>query len=197
MEAVHASAWSPLRNLGAGGSHPSVNVWPNMDGPLGCIRVFTAPKSIIMGRAIRDAYKKTRVQNHMVDYTPTMPPVARRADPIVYERDIHIWTDGSAKDNSTDVCTARSAWVSDLQFEDKVSLTGLVLSNNVAEVAAVVLCLLAWRDAHIVIHTDSTFVLGLLKGGLLAMERDGWGDAPRHLNRGPPTPLLQKLLHLL
>jgi len=72
-----------------------------------------------------------------------------------------------------------------------------VLSNNIAEVAAVVLCLLAWRDAHIVVHTDSTFVLGLLRGGLLAMERDGWGDAPWHLSRGPPTPLLQQLLYLL
>ena len=78
-----------------------------------------------------------------------------------------------------------------------MSLTGTVLSNNVAEVAAVVLCLMAWRDAHLVIHTDSTFVLGLLKGGLLAMERDGWGDTPRHLSRGLPAPLLQSLLYLL
>jgi len=29
------------------------------------------------------------------------------------------------------------------------------------------------------------------------MERDGWGDAPRHFSRGPPTPLLQTLLYLL
>jgi len=89
------------------------------------------------------------------------------------------------------------AWTSDLLFDDKVKLTGAVLSNNVAEVAAVALCLMAWRDAHITIHTDSTFVLGLLEGGLLAMERDGWGDAPRHMSRGPPTPLLQYLLYLL
>jgi len=196
-ELIHASSWSPLRNLGAAGTHPSVNIWPGMDGPLGCVRVFTAPKSIIVGRVIKDAYKKTRVRDHMVDYTPAAPPACRRADPIIHERDIHIWTDGSAKDNGTDACTAGSAWVSDMQFQDTVSLTGATLSNNVAEVAAVVLCLMAWRDAHLVIHTDSTFVLGLLGGGLLAMERDGWGDAPRHLSRGPPTPLLQSLLHLL
>ena len=196
-ELVHASSWSPLRNLGAAGVHPSANVWPSMDGPLGCIRVFTAPKSIIAGRIVKDAYKKTRVRDHMVDYTPAAPPTARQAGSIIYERDIHIWTDGSAKDNGTDICTAGSAWVSDLQFQDSVSLTGAVLSNNVAEVAAVVLCLMAWRDAHVVIHTDSTFVLGLLKGGLLAMERDGWGDAPWHFSRGPPVPLLQTLLYLL
>jgi len=196
-ELVHASSWSPLRNLGAAGVHPSVNVWPNMDGPLGCVRAFTAPKSIIAGRIVKDAYKKARVRDRMVDYTPAAPPTDRRADSIIYERDIHVWTDGSAKDNGTDICTAGSAWVSDMQFQDSVSLTGAVLSNNVAEVAAVVLCLMAWRDAHIVIHTDSTFVLGLLKGGLLAMERDGWGDAPRHFSKGPPTPLLQTLLYLL
>jgi len=115
----------------------------------------------------------------------------------VYNRDIHIWTDGSADKNGRDNCTAGSAWVLDLQLSDKIMLTGAVLSNNVAEVAAVVLCLLTWRNAHIVIHTDSTYVLGLLKGGLLAMEQDGWGDAPRHMSRGPPTPLLQLLLYLL
>ena len=196
-ELVHASSWSLLRNLGATGRHPSVNIWPNMDGPLGCVRVFTAPKSIIAGRVVKDAYKAARVRDRMVDYTPAAPPIARTPDSIVYERDVHIWTDGSAKDNGTDVCTAGSAWVSDLQLQDSVSLTGAVLSNNVAEVAAVVLCLMAWWDAHIVIHTDSTFVLGLLKGGLLAMERDGWGDAPRHFSRGPPVPLLQTLLYLL
>ena len=196
-ELVHTSSWSPLRNLGAANVHPSANVWPDMDGPLGCIRIFTAPKSIIAGRIVKDAYKAARVRVHMVDYTPATPPTARRTDSIVYDDDVHVWTDGSAKDNGTDICTAGSAWVSDLQFQDAVSLTGAVLSNNVAEVAAVVLCLMAWRDAHLVIHTDSTFVLGLLKGGILAMERDGWGDAPRHFSRGPPAPLLQTLLYLL
>jgi len=196
-ELIHASSWSPLRHMGALHTHPSTNVWPNMDGPLGCVRIFTAPKSIIVGRVVKDVYKRTRVRNHMVDYTPAALPSSRHADHIIYDRDIHIWTDGSAKDNGTDICTAGSAWVLDLQFSDAVSLTGSVLSNNVAEVAAIVLCLRAWRDAHIVIHTDSTFVLGLLKGGLLAMEQDGWGDAPRHLSRGPPTPLLQTLLYLL
>ena len=196
-ELVHESSWSPLRNLGSLGTHESVNIWPNMDGPLGCVRIFTAPKSIIVGRVITDAYKITRVRDHMVGYSPAALPTRRVADPIIHERDIHVWTDGSAKDNGTDACTAGSAWVSDMQFRDAVSLTGATLSNNVAEVAAVALCLMAWRDAHLVIHTDSTFVLGLLSGGLLAMERDGWADAPRHLSRGPPTPLLRTLLHLL
>jgi len=163
--AVSTSSWSILRPRWPVG--PDVNIWPNMDRPLGCIRVFTLPKSLIAGRVVRDAYKKTRVRE---DYAPATVPTPQHTKDIIYEQDIHVWTDGSAQDNGLDTCTASAAWTTDLLFNDKVMLTGAVLSNNVAEVAAVVLCLLAWRDTHIVIHTDSTFVLGLLKGGLLAME---------------------------
>jgi len=197
QEAVGASSWSIFRPRYGWSIDPGINVWPDMDGPLGCVRIFTLPKSLVSGRVIRDAYKKTRVRVYNEDYTPAKAPVLRAADDIVYDRDIHVWTDGSALNNGMDVCTAGSAWTSDLLFDDKVKLTGMTFSNNVAEVAAVALCLLAWRDAHVVIHTDSTFVLGLLEGGLLAMERDGWGDAPRHLSHGPPTHLLQYLLYLL
>ena len=168
-----------------------------MNGPLGCVRIFTLPKSLVSGRIIKDAYKKTRVRMYNEEYTPAQMPVSRIADDIVYDRDIHVWTDGSALDNGLDTCTAGSAWTSDLLFDDKVKLMGATLSNNVAEVATAVLCLMAWRDAHVVIHTDSTFLLGLLRGGLLVMEQDGWGDALRHLSHGPPTHLLQFLLYLL
>jgi len=196
-DAIGCSTWSPLENYGSGTRDTHVNIWPDMTGPLGCMRVFTAPRSIIAGRMVRDAYKASRVRRPMEDYAPVPRVHSRPQDAIVYDRDIHIWTDGSADGNRSDNCTAGSAWVSDLQLSDSISLMGAVLSNNVAEVAAVVLCLLAWRNAHVVVHTDSTYVLGLLKGGLLAMERDGWGDAPRHMSRGPPTPLLQLLLYLL
>jgi len=99
---LHASSWLPLRSLGAQGTHPSANVWPSMKGPLGCVRIFTAPKSLIIRRVIKDAYKRTRVRNHMVDYTPAALPTPRRADPIIYDRDIHVWTDGSAMGNAMD-----------------------------------------------------------------------------------------------
>jgi len=75
-ELVHASSWSPLRSLGAMDVHPSVNIWPNMNGPLGCVRIFTAPKSIIAGRIVKDAYKAARVRVRMVDYAPATPPAA-------------------------------------------------------------------------------------------------------------------------
>ena len=196
-EGLGDSAWSIDRLMNIWQSGADVNMWPNMNRPLGCIRAFTLPRSMILGRIVRDMYKKTRVRVYAEDYTPALTPTLRDTREIIYNRDIHIWTDGSALDNGKDRCTAGSTWTSDLLFDDKVKLTGAALSNNVAEVTAVVLCLLAWRDTHVVIHTDSMFVLGLLKGGLLAMERDGWGDAPRHLSHGPSTHLLQYLLYLL
>jgi len=197
QEAVSTSSWSVFCPQYGWPLDTDVNVWPDMNGPLGCVQIFTLPKSLVSRRIIKDAYKKTRVCVYNEDYTPAQAPVPRTTDSIIYNRDIHVWTDGLALDNGLDVCTARSAWTSDLLFDDKVKLVGATLSNNVTEVATVVLCLLAWRDAHVVIHTDSTFLLGLLKGGLLAMERDGWGNAPRHLSHGPPTQLLQYLLYLL
>jgi len=36
-QAVESSAWSPLENYGSGPRDKSINVWPNMDGPLGCV----------------------------------------------------------------------------------------------------------------------------------------------------------------
>jgi len=130
-------------------------------------------------------------------YVSPAAGVVRSGARIVFPSDIHVWTDGSALNNGLETCTAGAAWTAELGFHDEVSLFGITLSNNVAEVAAVVLCLLAWRDAHLVVHTDSSFVLGLVKGGLLAMERDGWGDSLRHLSLGVPTGLLQYTLYLL
>ena len=196
-EAVESSSWSPLKNYRSSPRNDSVNIWPAMTGPLGCVRAFTAPCSIVAGRMVWDAYKASRVRLPREDYVPITRTSSCPQEAIIYSQDIHVWTDGSVEKNGQSDCTAGSAWISDMRFSDKVSLTGAVLSNNVAEVAAVVLCLLAWWNAHVVLHTDSTYVLGLLKGGLLAMERDGWGEAPRHMSRGPPTPLLQLLLYLL
>ena len=86
------------------------------------------------------------------------------------------------------------------------------VSNNVAEVVAVVTALLSWRHTDVIIHTDSMYVIKLVKGNLLAMERDGWIENVSSIR--PPRPwtmitpddlpdvvssveLLQYLLYLL
>ena len=74
--------------------------------------------------------------------------------------------------------------------------SGVALSNNIAEVLALILALSTWRPYHIVVHTDSSYVLGLVKGGLLALERDGWAEIPRNL-QNPPLELFRHLLFCL
>jgi len=90
--------------------------------------------------------------------------------PCTFQREIHIWTNGSALDNGLETCQASVGWISDLEFSDSVSLSGIPLSNNVAEIAAVILGLSAWEAYNLVVHTDLTLVLKLVHRGLLAME---------------------------
>jgi len=208
-----STAWDPTRTLCLFAPDQTTRIWPAMTNTLGCIRVFT-PDSLlttaVQARAAANALARMDIHDDrdafLASYSGqlTAKPYARAVAPevrdgsnILLAEDVHIWTDSSALDNGLESCSAGAAWTSSLMFHDKVMLSGIQLSNNVAEIAAVVLCLQAWRDAHIVVHTDSTLVLGLVGGGLLAMERDGWGDAPRHFSRGAPTVLLQFLLYLL
>ena len=87
---------------------------------------------------------------------------------------VNIWTDGSASDNGHESCIAGSAWITDFHVSDHASLRSFHPSNNLAEVVAVIMALQSWPTSDLHIHTDSTFVLGLIEGSLLAHERDGW-----------------------
>jgi len=118
------------------------------------------------------------------------------AELLVCPDTMHIWTDGSVLDNGLESCMAGAAWVSDLELYDCVSLNGIPMTNNVAEVAAITLCLAVWRGYNVVIHTDSTYVLGLIKGNLLAMERDGWGNFPQTGQSASSLPLFKHLFLL-
>ena len=90
----------------------------------------------------------------------------------------HIWTDGSALNNGHPHCTAGAAWLSPCGASAIFHLIGPHLSNNVAELCAAIKAVQAWPDQALHIHTDSSFVMGLVRGGLLAMERDGWHGFP-------------------
>ena len=87
---------------------------------------------------------------------------------------VNVWTDGSASDNGHESCIAGSAWITDFHVSDHASLRSFHPSNNLAEVVAVIMALQSWPTSDLHIHTDSTFVLGLIEGSLLAHERDGW-----------------------
>ena len=107
---------------------------------------------------------------------------------------IDVWTDASAVDNGLEVCSAGAAWSTASHISACASLQGLPLSNNVAEVAAVIMALLSWPSGPLHVHTDSSFVLRLVRGGLLALERDGWPGFPWVSVLSAPAPT--RLLHL-
>ena len=154
--------------------HEDISIWPDMPDALGCIHAFTAPQSIVA----------THI--HMCSSTgkfamaPYQPHLARLSigPPSGNPDTINLWTDGSALDNGLETCTAGSAWVSDLYIHTSVSLAGVPLSNNIAEVTAVILALRSWPGRHLHIYTDSKFVLKLVHGGLLSLEHNGWPDFP-------------------
>ena len=105
-----------------------------------------------------------------------MPPmqVLPHEPACPWEGVVNIWTDGSASDNGHESCIAGSAWITDFHVSDHASLRSFHPSNNLAEVVAIIMALQSWPTSDIHIHTDSTFVLGLIEGSLLAHERDGW-----------------------
>ena len=73
------------------------------------------------------------------------------------------------------------------------------LSNNVAEIAAIILALRSWPGHCLHIHTDSNFVLKLIHGGLLSLEHNGWLDFPWLCHTTGPSALRASSLyqHLL
>ena len=94
---------------------------------------------------------------------------------------------------------AGASWYSDSGVIAYARVIGLMVSNNVAEVSAVIMALQAWQSSHLHIYTDSTFVLGLICSGLLAMECDGWPDLPLFKFATPRSlcTLFQNLLGML
>jgi len=174
----------------------SANMWPKMDSPLGCIQIFTKPTSLLARstEVLCAARGQSRACVLKYDNSLRAKPLAKV--PVCLDT-MHVWTDGSAMDNGLESCTAGAGWISNLEIYDSVSLTGIPMTNNIAEVAAVTLCLSAWRGYNVVIHTDSSYVLKLMKGNLLTMERDGWGDFPRTGQSASSLPLFKHLLFLL
>ena len=156
----------------------AVRIWPTMRNPSGCIRIFTAPMSLLTKHYQVGTVPSPGAGYPFSPYARHNLPRSSSIVPAPFPTTVHIWTDGSAADNSLEHCTAGAAWTSNLCIYDYAAPQGLPLDNNIAEVAAVIMALHSWRSGSIHIHTDSSFVLRLIKGGLLAMERDGWPSFP-------------------
>ena len=173
LDWLSCTPWDPAAPL-ALHHHEDISIWPDMPDVLGCVRAFTAPQSIIAThihmRGGTGKFAMAPYQPHLA--RPVVGPPAGNPDTI------NLWTDSSALDNGLETCTAGSSWVSDLYIHASVCLSGVPLSNNVAEIAAIILALRSWPGYSLHIHTDSAFALKLVHGGLLSLERNGWPDFP-------------------
>ena len=188
LSAIHSSPWRPIFREAPGVEDP--RLWPAMRGPYGCLRFLTGSANLFARPSgPRHAHSVPKFS------PPGRPsPVFFGDGPFSYDGSqfwngayqvltvdnaapvpgvavaIEVWTDGSAVDNGLEICSAGAAWSTASHISACASLQGLPLSNNVAEVAAVIMALMSWPSGPLHIRTDSSFVLRLVCGGLLALE---------------------------
>src|SRR5258706_7333877 len=178
-----------------GGNRPTnhmssrhVRVWPDMNNALGCARLLTGSHSLLaLSRLIRP-WTTYQLDNNLSKFGPYPAHVLAEHDDFVPTTlsTVKLWTDGSAFNNGLDSCVAGAAWTSSHGASGSARLLDAPLSNNIAEVVAVVLALLSWHHSDLLIHTDSHYVLNLVNGHLLALEQDGWANSS--LSLCPPRP---------
>ena len=165
-----------------------VRIWPGMSNALGCACILTGSHSLLAhSKLIRD-WPPEKLSYYPKFFSPYLPhsPASHDDHAPSSVDPIQVWTDGSAYDNGLDSCVCGAAWVSSHGASGSARVIDSCSSNNIAETVAVAMALLSWRHSDIVIHTDSRYVLDLINGGLLSMERDGWPDESFSLC--PPRP---------
>ena len=191
LDWLSRTPWDPAAPLPPP-HHEDTLIWPDMPDALGCVCAFTAPQSIVAThvhmRSGTGKFAMAPYQPHLARQTANPPPSNDLGI-------INLWTDSSALDNGLETCSAGSSWVSDLYRHASVSLSGVPLSNNVAEIAAIILALRSWPGRRLHIHTDSKFALRLVHGGLLSLEHNGWPDFPWLCRTTGPSALRASLLY--
>ena len=172
----------------------TLNVWPAMRNPSGCIRFLSHPYSIVTTSEYLLS-SSSKFKPYLLPRTPCVPA------PLGIQN-VHLWVGTVYASDGPEVHSAGASWVSNWAISSNVSLTGLPLSAKMACLASVVFALFSWPSGNITIHTDSSFVTHLASGGLLSLERDGWPSFPwLSVACGPRpvqmTALFQYFLYLL
>ena len=177
LQDLSSTRWSTESNKPTNQKlQPSIRIWPGMTNAMGCARILTGNHSLLAPSKLVRSWTEIQLKNNPTKFGPYPDHIPAEHDdfsPTSLDT-VHVWTDGSAFDNGLDSCIAGAAWVSSHGAVYSARLVDGPVSNNVAEVVAVVTALLSWRHTNIVIHTDSMYVIKLTRGNLLAMERDGW-----------------------
>jgi len=136
-----SSKWWPDTSL----LHKSVRVWPAMRNAYGCARLLNSNQSLLArpDRAGNFLANKRFFQKYCA-----APPVSlSRPRRIPAEWQL-VWTDGSALNNGHPSCSAGSAWASLCGRSQLCCLAGPLLSNNIAELCAVLLARLCSTHTH-------------------------------------------------
>src|SRR5258706_3786958 len=163
-------------------------VWPNMVNALGCARILSGSHSLLGPSKLVRPWTTYQLDNNPSKFSPYPAHVLAEHDDIAPTTlaTVKLWTDGLAFNNGLDSCIAGAAWASSHGSTGSARLLDVPLSNNVAEVVTVVLALLSWRHSDVLIYTDSRYIMNMVNGQLLAMERDRWIDGCLSLR--PPRP---------
>ena len=189
LQDLSYTRWSTESNKPTNQRLPtSIRIWPNMANAMGCARILTGNHSLLApSKLIRD-WTELQLKNNLTKFGPYPDHIPAEHDDFLPTSldTIHVWTDGSAFNNGMDSCIAGAAWVSSHRAVYSARIADGPASNNIAEVVAVVMALLSWRHTDLIIHTDSMYVIKLVKGNLLAMERDGWIENVPSIR--PPRP---------
>jgi len=189
--------WHPQLDHKAGNCpQGKIAAWQNQADIKDCLHAYTNYQSNLTPRYARAGPRNSRY--------PVLPfllsPDRDVAHGPILNCVVHVYTDGSAMNNDSPAeCTSAAAWVSDSGALEQRRITGMPSSNNVAKVVAIAMALQAWQLTNLHIHTDSKIALGLLEGGLLGLERNGWVDTPwvAFPPRSPAQSMRNVLRHLL
>lgn len=179
LSLLSATPWDPSFIDSAPSA--SLNIWPAMRNPSGCIRFLSAPYSIVT------------TSESLLSSTSRFRPYLLPRNPRVAApsgiQDAHLWLGASYALDGPEVHSSGVSWVSNWAISAGVLLTGLPLTPKLADLASAVFALFSWPSGNVVIHTDSSFVAHLALGGLLSLERDGWPSFPWLSLACGPTPV--------
>ena len=180
LQDLSNTRWDPVNNKPPNQElDASVRIWPKMKNALGCARILTGTHSLLAPSKLVRNWTDEQLGNNPSKFGPypAHSPAMHDDFPPASQETVHVWTNGSAYDNGLDSCVAGAAWVLSHGATYSAWIIDGPASNNIAEVVAVVMSLLSWKHTDLVVHTDSMYVIRLVKGELLAMERDGWIDS--------------------
>ena len=170
LSILSRTPWDPF--LPDRSSPPGLSLWPADDGPASCIRVFTRPSSIIA--TTRHRALPPASQLHMEVYRHHPLPADFSQPGLVVLSDgppLHIWVACSVVPSTVSVWSSGVAWIDDSLASGYASVSDFPSDQRLSDVLSVIFALQSRPCGRLVLHTPSSYVLGLVRGSLVSR---GW-----------------------